>query len=77
MMVVACLRRRKCWIVGSNSSSSLEEVYTAQTRFKNGKAEGSDGMPAQIWKHGGMSLTHHLFNLIETIWTTGYLAQEG
>ena len=34
----------------------LDEVSTAMTAMKNSKALGADGIPAEIFKHGGVKL---------------------
>ena len=38
--------------------------------MKNGKAPGVDGIPAEIFKHGGDDLALHLHQLILLIWRT-------
>lgn len=47
----------------------LEEVVDAILHMKNNKAPGPDGLPAEIFKHGGDELHRALHDLILTIWS--------
>jgi len=50
------------------SSQSVKEL-------KNKKAAGPDGIPAEVFKHGGHHL-HRLHQFIYRAWTTGKLPQQ-
>jgi len=42
---------------------TLEEVIKATEQLKSGKAAGVDGIPQEIWKHGGKTLHSKLHTL--------------
>ena len=44
--------------------------------LKNNKSAGPDGIPAEVFKHGGHHLTHRLHQFIHRAWTTGKLPQQ-
>ena len=46
----------------------LAEMRKAIRQMSNGKAPGQDGIPAELFKHGGPSLDQALLQLILTIW---------
>ena len=52
-----------------------EEVVLAINKMKNGKAPGNDGIPAEIFKHGGDLLTDRLYQLIVMSWQQGIVPQ--
>jgi hypothetical protein len=49
---------------------SLDEVSAAIKAMKNGKAPGPDGIPAEVYKHGGVKLHRRLCMLFVSIWQT-------
>ena len=58
-----------------DNTPSREEVVEATNKMKNGKAPGEDGIPAEIFKHGGAKLTDELYKLINTCWQQGVIPQ--
>ena len=46
----------------------IDEVAPAVREMRNGKAPGSDGIPAEIYKHGGDALLHRLHALFKIAW---------
>ena len=52
------------------TKTSLDDIPTMDERaraiasLKNGKAPGGDGIPAEVWKHGGDNLFSRLHQLI-------------
>ena len=55
---------------------SLAEVEAAIKQLSNGKAPGMDGIPAEIYKHGGSHLVSKLTNLFVIIWSEGSVPQD-
>ena len=55
---------------------SLHEVSRAVKGLKNNKAPGPDGIPAEIYKHGGQYMLHRLHQFITTAWTSKQLPQQ-
>ncbi|XP_042225439.1 uncharacterized protein LOC121868668 [Homarus americanus] len=53
----------------------LREVETAIRGLSN-KSAGPDGIPAEIYKHGGPHLTERLHSLLLTIWATETIPPE-
>lgn len=53
-----------------------EELQLAIASLAEGKAPGVDGIPGEIWKHGGATLTNSLLMLIQQAWTEGSVPQE-
>ena len=43
--------------------------------LKDGKSPGGDGIPAEVWKHGGDSLFSRLHQLITNAWEMGSVPQ--
>ena len=46
---------------------SLAEVSTATRQMSSGKAAGPDGIPAEVFKYGGMKLNRKLTSLLRKI----------
>ena len=54
---------------------SLEEVNKAISSLSNGKAPGSDGIPAEVFANGGPLLTEKLLELFQLMWNGDELPQ--
>ena len=52
-----------------------EEMTSAISKIKNGKAPGNDGIPAEIFKHGGEHLNDRLHQLIVMSWQQAKIPQ--
>ena len=46
----------------------IEEVRKAVKQMKCNEASGGDGILAEVYKHGGTTLVHHLHRLFLKIW---------
>ena len=46
----------------------MDEMARAIAGLKDGKAPGGDGIPAEVWKHGGDNLFSRLHQLITNAW---------
>ena len=55
---------------------TLEEVQKAIKQLSTGKAPGSDGIPPEIYKHGGEAVAKRLLEIITQVWQTGAAVQE-
>ena len=55
---------------------TLEETTKAIKQLKSGKAAIGDGIPAEIWKHGGQTLHSKLHELFLCCWEQGKLPQD-
>ena len=59
------------------TKTSLDEIPTmavvarAIAGLKDGKAPGGEGIPAEVWKHGGDNLFSRLHQLITNAWAVG------
>lgn len=53
-----------------SNEPSLQELKSAIKAMKCGKAAGADGIPAEVFKHGGPTLSKKLHRLFTLIWTT-------
>ena len=51
-----------------NEIPTMAEMARAIAGLKDGKAPGGDGIPAEIWKHGGDHLFSRLQQLITYAW---------
>ena len=49
----------------------MAEMARAIASLKDGKAPGGDGIPAEVWKHGGDNLFSRLHQLITKAWEVG------
>ena len=62
----------------SNHSSAWPPscLEVAVKGLKNNKSAGPDGIPVEVFKHGGHHLIHRLRQFIHRAWTTGKLPQQ-
>ena len=54
---------------------TMDEMARAIAGLKDGKAPGGDGIPAEVWKHGGDNLFSRLHQLITNAWEMGSVPQ--
>ena len=54
---------------------TMDEMARAIAGLKEGKAPGGDGIPAEVWKHGGDNLFSRLHHLITNAWEVGSIPQ--
>ena len=54
---------------------TMDEMAKAIAGMKDGKAPGGDGIPAEVWKHGGDNLFSRLHQLITNAWEVGSVPQ--
>lgn len=59
-----------------SGAPSLPEVEAAIKELSNGKAPGKDGIPVEIFKHGGFHLVSKLTSLFAIIWSEGSVPQD-
>nr|VZI51647.1 unnamed protein product [Spirometra erinaceieuropaei] len=55
---------------------SLQETIRAVQQLSNGKAPGSDAIPAEVYKHGGPQLMDHLTALFQEMWHQSEVPQD-
>ncbi|BHF85034.1 hypothetical protein SprV_1002819200 [Sparganum proliferum] len=55
---------------------SLQKTIRAVQQVSSGKAPGSDAIPAEVYKHGGPQLMHHLTALFQEMWRQGEVPQD-
>ena len=55
---------------------SPAEVRSAIKQMSKGKSPGMDGIPAEIFKHGGPNLVSALTNLFSVVWLNGSVPQD-
>ena len=53
----------------------MDEMGRAIAGLKDGNAPGGDGIPAEVWKHGGDNLFSRLHQLITNAWEVGSVLQ--
>ena len=54
---------------------TMDEMARAIASLKDGKAPGGDGIPAEVWKHGGDNLFSRRHQLITNAWEMGSVSQ--
>ena len=54
---------------------NMDKMARAIAGLKDGKAPGGDGIPAEVWKHGGDNLSNRLHQLITKAWEEGSVPQ--
>ena len=54
---------------------TMAKMARAIAGLKDGKAPGGDGIPAEVWKHGGDNLFSRLHQLITNAWEVGSVPQ--
>ena len=50
-----------------------DEIKEAIAKLKHGKSPGSDGIPAEVYQHGGDALLSRLHDLFTKCWELGVL----
>ena len=55
---------------------TIEEVLVSIKQLTSGKAPGSDGIPPDIFKHGGTAVAEELLKLFTMIWEEGGVPQD-
>ena len=60
---------------GLDEIPTMDEMARAIAGLKDGKAPGGDGIPAEVWKHGGDNLFSRLHQLITNAWEVGSVPQ--
>ncbi len=55
---------------------SFSEVHKAAKSLKNNKAVGPDGLPAEVFKYGGYTLTRRVHRFIRDVWQSQRLPQQ-
>ena len=55
---------------------TLEEVQKSIKQLSSGKAPGADGIPPEIYKHGGEAVAKQLLQIIIQIWQSGAAVQD-
>nr|VZI47122.1 unnamed protein product [Spirometra erinaceieuropaei] len=55
---------------------SLQQTIRAVQQLSNGKAPGSDAIPAEVYKHRGPLLMDHLTALFQEMWRQGEIPQD-
>ena len=61
---------------GLDDPPTFDEIQDAIGSMKNNKSPGMDGIPAEVYKHGGPALTDELHKLFSLIWTRESVPQE-
>ena len=61
---------------GLDDPPTFDEIQDAIGSMKNNKSPGMDGIPAEVYKHGGPALTDELHKLFQLIWTRESVPQE-
>ena len=59
-----------------NDQPTLEEVEKSIKQLASGKAPGADGIPPDVYKHGGISVRKQLLSLYEQCWAEGLVPQD-
>ena len=54
-----------------NEIPTMAEMTRAIAGLKDDKAPGGDGIPTEVWKHGGDNLFSRLHQLITNAWEVG------
>ena len=55
---------------------TLDEVEKSIKQLASGKAAGADGIPPDVYKHGGSSVRRHLLHLYQQCWNEGLVPQD-
>ena len=55
---------------------TLQEVELTVSNLKKLKAPGTDGIPAEVWKHGDPTIIKRLHKLIFKIWEPKEVQQQ-
>ena len=53
-----------------------EEIWKSTMQLKVGKSPGIDGIPAEVYQHGGEAVFYKLQDLFTNCWEKGTLPQD-
>ena len=53
----------------------MDEMVRAIKGLTDGKAPGGDGIPAEIWKYGGVNLSNRLHQWIIKVWEEDHVPE--
>ena len=84
MIFVACLHQSYFYrtyrtapiIPDLEQSPTFREIHVAMKGLKNNKAAWPDGLPAELFKHGGYHLLHRLHHFITSACSSGCVPQQ-
>ena len=62
--------------ISLNALPTLDEVMVCIRKLSSGKSPGDDGIPPEVYKHGGIALAKRLLNLFVLIWQEGRVIQD-
>ena len=62
--------------LGQDDPPTREEIRKATMQLKVGKSPGIDGIPAEVYQHGGESVLDKLQDLFTNCWEKGTLPQD-
>ena len=63
-------------IEGANHTPTLSEIVDSIKALKSRKSPGEDGLPPDVFKHGGYELVHTLHKLFEKLWESSKVPQQ-
>ena len=63
-------------VIGMDALPTLEEVKKAIDSLKNGKAQGPDGIPREIYKCGDEDLCRALLSIFHRCWHSGEVPKQ-
>ena len=78
-MEMSCILERTIFQIDAGHCGTLptlQEVELAVANRKSHKSPGADGIPAEVWKHGGPTTTERLLELISRIWDVKEVPQQ-
>ena len=61
---------------GLDDIPTLEEIQVCLKQLSSGKATGEDGIPAEIYIHGGEAITNRLLEIVIQMWQEGEVVQD-
>ena len=63
-------------ILQMDDPPTLEETTKAVNQLQSGKAPGPDGIPPEVFKHGGAPLLERMTDLMQALWEKGEVPQD-
>mgnify|MGYP001802330248 CR=1 FL=1 len=60
----------------SDDPPDMNKLISAIGSMQDRKAPNKDGIPSEVWKHGGQKMTECLLKLIQKVWDTEKVPQD-
>ncbi|KAJ4448910.1 hypothetical protein ANN_00302 [Periplaneta americana] len=73
---VSSEEHQECELHDNQNPPTIEEIRIALNKLKNNKAPGTDNIPAELFKRGGVKLEQQLLDIVDSVWIQEKMPQQ-